>query len=393
MGDSVESVSDVVQVLSVQTGDGDTAIHSHVNGVLFAELVNLVLVQAGEGEHANLVGNVAPVVLVADGGQLVAEAVAHFLHAARHVSQVLVPHGGELGVTEDDIDNAGTVNGRVRVDGPGNLLDTAHDNFLLSFTATDGGVTSSTLTVEAKVLGERLEEHNVVSVLLEQLEGEAILLEVAGGKALISAIKGREELLSLDNLEDFLPLPIGRVNSGGVVGTDVEHDDRVVLGVVQVLLEALEVETLGLLAVVAVILPLVANEVGDGPVDGPGLVGNQEINILVGVPLGEEGETEAKSTCARDRLGTGNSVLLAGSAALTVGEGEALLDVRVDTVDGGVLVIHVALKDELLSTLDARKDEGLVVVISVCAHAQEDLLGVSLLLVGVVKTKDGISGG
>lgn len=300
MGDSVESISNVVQVLGVETSDGDAAVHRHVNGVLFAELVHLVLVQAGEGEHANLVGNMAPVVLVAQFGHVVDEAVAHFIHAAGHVSQVLVPHAGELGVTKDDVDNAGTVNGRVRVDGPGNLLDTAHDNFFLSFAATDGGVASSSLTIEAEVLCERLKEHDVVSVLLEQFEGVAIFLEVAGGKALISAVKSREELLSLDNLEDILPLPFGRVNSSGVVGTDVEHNDRVVLGVVQVLLEALKVETLGLLAVVAVILPLVANEVSDGPVDGPGGVGNEEINILVGVPLREEGETEAKSTCARD---------------------------------------------------------------------------------------------
>lgn len=304
-----------------------------------------------------------------------------------------MPHCGKLGVAKDDVDDAGTVNGWVGVDGSSNLLDAAHNDLLLGLTAADGRVATGTLTVETEVLGERLEEHDIVGMLSEQLQRVAVLLEITRGESLVGTIESREELLALDDFENFLPLGVCGINSGGVVSTDVEHDDGVVLGVVKILLEAIEVEALGFLAVVAVVLPLVTNEVGNGSVDGPCGVGNQEVDILVGVPLGEEGETEAKSSCARDRLGTGNSVFLAGLVILTVSEGEALIDVGLDTMDGSVLVIHAALENDLLSASDAREDEWLVVIISVGSHAQEDLLGVGLLLVGIVEAENGICGG
>ena len=229
-------------------------------------------------------------------------------------------------------------------------------------------------------------------MLLEKLERVAVLLEVTRGEALVGTIEGGEELLSLDNLEDLLPLGLSGVDSSWVVGTDVEHDNGVILSGVKIFLQALEVEALGLLAVVAVILPFVADEVSDRSMDGPGRVGDKEVDVLVGVPLREESETEAESTSARDRLGTSDSALLTGTTVLTVGKSEALLDVRVDTVDGSVLVIHVALKDELLGALDARKDEWLAFVISVGSHAEEDLLGAGLLLEGVVETENRVCG-
>ena len=138
MGDLVEGIRDIVEVTGVETSDGNTAVHCHVDGVLLTELVDLVLVQASEGEHANLVGDVTPVVLVAEFGELVAETMTHFMHAAGHITKVLMPHGCELCVSENDVDNMGAVDGRVGVDWSSNLLNSAHDNILLSLAAADG---------------------------------------------------------------------------------------------------------------------------------------------------------------------------------------------------------------------------------------------------------------
>lgn len=150
----MEGLGDVGEVLGVQTGDRDTSVHSHVDGVVLTELVNHILVKSSEGEHANLVGDMGPVVLVTELLEGVDETVTHLLHAAGHVSQVLVPHGGEGLVTEDDVDDTGTVHGRVRVDWAGNLLDAAHNDILLGGRAGDHGVATGTLTVETEVLGE-----------------------------------------------------------------------------------------------------------------------------------------------------------------------------------------------------------------------------------------------
>ena len=89
-----------------------------------------------------------------------------------------MPHGGELRVPKDNINDAGAMDGWVRVDRSCNLFNAAHNDVFLSFTATDSRETSSTLTIETEVLSEGLEEHDIVGVLLEQFQGVAILFEV-----------------------------------------------------------------------------------------------------------------------------------------------------------------------------------------------------------------------
>ena len=68
-----------------------------------------------------------------------------------------------------------------------------------------------------------------------------------------------------------------------------------VLGVVKVLLEALKVEALCSGVIVAIVGPvLIADDVSDGSVDWPGRVGDEEVDILVRVPRGEELKAKAE---------------------------------------------------------------------------------------------------
>jgi hypothetical protein len=66
-------------------------------------------------------------------------------------------------------------------------------------------------------------------------------------------------VLGLNNVKNFLPLFGGRVNTSWVVRANVQENYGVVLGVLKILSEALEVETLGVGVVVAVVLPFLAN--------------------------------------------------------------------------------------------------------------------------------------
>jgi len=66
----MESGSDAVKVAGVKTSDGDASVHSHVDGVLITELVNHISGQSSEGKHADLVGQVIPVVGAAEGEDL-----------------------------------------------------------------------------------------------------------------------------------------------------------------------------------------------------------------------------------------------------------------------------------------------------------------------------------
>ena len=77
MGHFVEGIGDVVEVACVETGDGDTSVHGHVDGVLLTEFVDLVFVETSESEHADLVNDVAPVVFVAESLELVTKTVSH----------------------------------------------------------------------------------------------------------------------------------------------------------------------------------------------------------------------------------------------------------------------------------------------------------------------------
>ena len=206
-----------------------------------------------------------------------------------------MPHSGELRVSEDDVDDAGTMNRRVGVDRSSNLLDAAHHDGFLLWASSDNRVASSTLTVKTEVLSEGLEEHHVVAVLREEFEREAILLEVTTGKALISTVKCSKHLFALDDLENFLPLGRCGVNTGWVVSADMEHDKGVVLGVVKVLLKAFKVESFGRGVIVAIVGPvLIAYNISDCSMDGPGRVGDEEVNILVRVPRGKELEAKAE---------------------------------------------------------------------------------------------------
>ena len=190
-----------------------------------------------------------------------------------------------------------------------------------------------------------------------------------------------------------MPLSIRRVDAGRVVSADVEHNDGVILGGLEILLQAIEVETLGLGRIVAILLPVVADKASDSPVDGPCRRRDKEIDVLVRVPLAEESETKAERASTRDRLGSGDAAFLKSSTVLTVAKLEALLDVAVETADGQVLVVHLSVKDDLLGAADAREDVWLAIIILVGAHAEEDLLRVSFLLEGIIETKDGVSRG
>jgi len=389
----VEGVGAVFDVAGVEAGDGDSSVHGHVDGVLLSELVDHVMVEAGEGEHADLRGDVIPVVLGASGLESRLEGSSHQSHSIGHDDEVLLPHGGELFVSEDDVDNSSSVNWGVGVDGSSDLLDARVDGVTLGLRSSDDGEGSGSLSVDTEVLGERLEEHDVVSVLLEESEGVGISLEVTGGEALVSGIETGEKVLSLDDFEDSLPLLLGGINTGGVVRADVEHDEGVILACVQVFAETVEVESLGHGVEVSVGLVVVSNELSEGSVNGPGLGGNHDINVLVGVPVGEEGETESERSSSRDGLSSSDSSFLEGSGVLSESELLGLVDEGVNTLDSSVLVIHVVGENSLFGDSNAREDVRLASIVSVGSHTEEDLLLVRVLLEGVVETENGVSRG
>jgi hypothetical protein len=62
-------------------------------------------------------------------------------------------------------------------------------------------------------------------------------------------------------------------------------------------------------------------------VNWPGRVGDEVVDVLVGIPLGEESQTQSEGTRARDGLGTGDSVFKALLAFLAEAKFNALFNI------------------------------------------------------------------
>ena len=91
LGDVVESLSNVVEISSVHSSDGNSSISSHVNGIVLLDLLNHILREASESKHSDLAGDMVPVVRVSVRLELFNEARSHFFNASRHHLQFVVP--------------------------------------------------------------------------------------------------------------------------------------------------------------------------------------------------------------------------------------------------------------------------------------------------------------
>ena len=384
----MEGIGNVVKVARVEASNRDAAVHGHVHCVLLSEFVDLVLVEASVSEHANLIGNVRPVVLVSKSFKLGNQTRSHLCHTSRHVSEVLVPHGCELWVTQNDVDDSSAVDGWVGVNWSGDLLDAGHDNLLLSFASTDDGESSSSLTIKTEVLCERLEKDDVVGVLLEEAERVGITFEVTRCEALVCAVKSTEEVLGLDDIKDVLPLGISWVNTSWVVGTHMEHHERVVLGSLDVSHHAIVVESLCLWVEVSVLLELISCDSGKSTMDGPCGGWHKEVDILVLIPVREESKSKTERSSSRDGLGSSNSVLLQRLGVWTESQQLGLCYIRVNTLDASILVVHIFLKNDLFSSSHAVQDEWLALVVTISTHAKKDFLWVRITLESFIKPKN-----
>ena len=63
LGDFVNGLSDVLDVVLVDTSNIGSTIGHHVDGIFSSQSLHLSRSQAGEAEHANLLCNVTPVLL------------------------------------------------------------------------------------------------------------------------------------------------------------------------------------------------------------------------------------------------------------------------------------------------------------------------------------------
>mmetsp|Transcript_10598 Transcript_10598/g.25143 ORF Transcript_10598/g.25143 Transcript_10598/m.25143 type:complete len:279 (-) Transcript_10598:30-866(-) len=229
----------------------------------------------------------------------------------------------------------------------------------------------------------------------EHAEGGSVLVGVTRGETLVGHVEEDNVVLLLQERADLLPLLDGGVDAGGVVRARVQHEDGAVLGRLDVLAHAGEVQAVRVLVVVAVGLEGEAGVLGHGEMVGPG-----GVRHVHGDALAEEArvelERDAASAGARQHLGRDEAVLLERRRVSAIGELDGGIAELLDARDARVLLlldaVPAALDDALLRLLDGGEKVRLAVVVAVRADTEVHLLLEGVLVVGVVEAQDGVSG-
>lgn len=330
--------------------------------MLLGQLIHLLGGQAGVGEHADLAGDVAPVVLAAELLEVLLEEGAHLDDAVGHLLDLGEPLLVELGGVEDLGGDAGAVNGGVGVERADEDLDLRVDTLLLVGVGAHDGESTDTLAVETHVLGEGLGKADVVALLDKVADGEGILVDVARSETLVGHVEEGVVALVLDDSLDLLPLLGSGVDTSGVVGAGVEEEDGVVGGGLEVADQTLEVEADGVLVVVGILGDLETGVTEDGAVVGPR--GGGDVDLLgSGEEAGKEGTADAEGTGTRDGLGDDETVK--GGTVLAIGENGGGLCELGNTGDAGVLLVQAGVDDLVLGLANGREDIRLALVIAV----------------------------
>lgn len=146
--DGVDGLCKPLDIVGCDARNRDTAVLGCVDGVLLSKGGHLLGRKASVGEHADLAGDVGPVVLGAELLKVVLEESTHLDDAVSHALDLTKPLLVQLGVVENLGGDAGTVHGGVGVERADDDLDLRVDALLLLGVFADDGEGTGTLTVK-----------------------------------------------------------------------------------------------------------------------------------------------------------------------------------------------------------------------------------------------------
>jgi len=228
-------------------------------------------------------------------------------------------------------------------------------------------------------------------VLREESKRKGISFKVSTCEALVGAVECREVVLSLDNVQDLLPLGIIWITTCWIMSANMENDNGLVICFIEVLKHSVQVEALALSIIIPVSLYFKSSLFSNIFMCWPCWIWDVNLGIFLWIPCLQEFHADSERTGSRDRLTANGSVGFDDFAVCSISQLEAFLSVRRYTVDARVLVIHLVPNNFFFGLLDAIKNKWFSLVISVSSHAQENFFWVSVLLEGVVQSKDWIS--
>lgn len=92
----VEGVHSIINVMLIQTGDGDSSIQSLIHMVLIHHFLGMAFSDTSEGKHTYLVSNMIPIMLTPCFIKFIYKLFPHLPDSSAHGQQVLVPNFSDL---------------------------------------------------------------------------------------------------------------------------------------------------------------------------------------------------------------------------------------------------------------------------------------------------------
>ena len=159
----------------------------------------------------------------------------------------------------------------------------------------------------------------------------------------------------------------------------MEQEHLSIRRLINVFEQSLEVKSFGLGVVVPERTVFETDVAANGAMHGPGRVRQVHLRAGVRVVFCDKFERHGERTCARQRLDACDFAVNQVPRIFAVGQLHGRIDVRVNAVNGRVLMVHLPLENDLLSLPNAFQHVWFAVVVSVDTHAEQHFLGVGIL--------------
>jgi len=150
---SLDTVSNVINVLGGNTADRDSSVLSHVNVMLLNHSLGLLNGKSGEREHTNLGGDMSPISF-GNFFEVGSEELSHLIDSICDGDKFIEPLLSHDWITEDHSSDSGTVLWWGRVVGSNNKFKLGKDSSGNCFVCADEMECTGSLTIKTHDFSE-----------------------------------------------------------------------------------------------------------------------------------------------------------------------------------------------------------------------------------------------
>ena len=344
--------------------------------------------EAGEREHAALLGDMGEALVEPVRGQRLDEVAAQAVDAPAHLVELFVPQGGELVGVEDGGHDGAAVGRRVGVVlARGDRQLRAHVFHVVGVLG-DGDEAAGAFAIDAEVLRAGLGDDHLVERVRQQAHAIGVFVE-AVAEALVGEVHERQQLAFLDHGQHLLPLVLGQIEAGRVVTAGVQQHDVTFRNLLERAEHAVEIEPVVGIDI-GILFDVQPGRTEHAEMVRPGRVGQPD-RLARQVGLDEVRSQTQRAGAAR-RLGRARAVVgqhLAVGAEHRAQDVAAVFRIAVRADIGLGLFV---LDEQLLGFLDRAHDRRDAGFVAIDADAEIDLVRVAVVLEGLDQPENGIAG-